>query len=80
LFTAEQIKIYPNPCFQKLTIAIDSKDFSELSIKLFDLLGNLVFEQVSYNKQVEINVSDFGKGVYFVQLQNNFTKHVLTKK
>jgi Leucine-rich repeat (LRR) protein len=58
-----QLKIYPNPANNKITI--DATDVAE--VKLFDVLG----KQITSTKQNQMDVSNLPEGVYFIQVQNN---------
>ncbi len=59
----DRVKIYPNPT--KDVINIFSKN-SFTSIKLFDAYGRLLLEQ----SQSKIDLSNFNKGLYFIQLMD----------
>ena len=55
------IKIYPNPANNKITI--DANDI--LDVKLFDVLG----KQITATKTNDVDVSNLNEGVYFIQVQ-----------
>jgi hypothetical protein len=67
--------IYPNPTYEKITLSgvfnADSK------IKILDQFGRTVFDSISLTNGMEINVTNFKKGIYFVEIENNGLK---TKK
>ena len=71
----ENIKIYPNPSNTVFTI---SKDISiEVSkIKLFDCTAKLLKEiqTNTADSSLFLDLTDFPKGVYFVELSNDFDK------
>jgi len=55
------LKIYPNPANNKITIdAVDVVD-----VKLFDVLG----KEITSTKENNVDVSNFNDGVYFIQVQ-----------
>jgi len=58
-----QLKIYPNPANNKITI--DANDV--INVKLFDVLG----KQITATKQNQIDVSNLPEGVYFIQVQTS---------
>ncbi len=63
-------KMYPNPTNEKLTISFIEPISGNLSF--IDLLGKKVFEQnLLKQKFVEINVSNFKKGIYLVLIKTN---------
>lgn len=82
LFSEENITVFPNPASDKITIAIKDNSYQELTIRCYDVIGKVVFERNTFNKMIDIDVSQFGKGVYFIQLQSKDSKRfkVLTKK
>ena len=65
LYTANEVNIYPNPSTG--IINITSYDVIE-SIKVYNQLGSLVFEQNNATTNTSIDMSQFGKGIYFVNL------------
>ncbi|MBK7093675.1 MAG: T9SS type A sorting domain-containing protein [Saprospiraceae bacterium] len=70
-----ELIIYPNPAFEELNILYDeNKDFL---IKVYNILGNEVFQGVNIHK---INISAFKTGFYFVELLDlNSNKNILKK-
>ncbi|MES2763714.1 MAG: T9SS type A sorting domain-containing protein [Bacteroidota bacterium] len=70
LLNEENVAIYPNPAFDKITISLKDNSYSEMLIRCFDVLGKEVFQTSTFNKVIHIDVSTFSKGVYFVQLQS----------
>jgi Secretion system C-terminal sorting domain len=49
------------------------------SIKVFDVLGKIVFKSEPLNNQSTINSSQFAKGIYFVQITDE-NKNVVNRK
>ncbi len=70
LFNEENISVYPNPASEDVTIAIKDNTYNELLVKCYDVLGKTVYETSTYNKVIQIDVSQFDKGIYFIQLQS----------
>lgn len=68
LYTANEINIYPNPSTGIINIV--SSDVVE-SIKVYNQLGSLVFEQNNASANTSIDMSQFGKGIYFINLRNH---------
>ena len=63
-------KLFPNPTNEKLTISFIEPISGNLSF--IDLVGKTVFEQnLLKQKLVEINVSNFKKGIYLVLIKTN---------
>ena len=78
----EDVLVYPNPVSDKITIAINDGNYSETEIICLDILGNEVFRTVSFNKVIQIDVSKFSKGVYFIKIQKTNKNHsnIISKK
>lgn len=64
----EQVSIYPNP-FSAETKVYSEKHFNDLTIKIFDLRGQMV-KQVEHQNGTEISLQrdDLLDGIYFIQL------------
>jgi hypothetical protein len=67
--TSEQntISIYPNPTRDILTIQNAQSDKTDYSV--YDITGRLL-QTGSFMKKKEVDVREFAKGVYFIQLQS----------
>ena len=63
----DDIKFYPNPVSDNLTI--ESSTVEKKSLSIFDILGRQVcYENFSSQKHT-VNVSELAKGIYFLSLQ-----------
>ena len=66
---------YPNPVHDQLNVEFTSNDENSVLIKMIDLSGRIVYsEQVNPSigaNQNAINVSEFAKGVYLLQVEMN---------
>ena len=82
LWKDEDILIYPNPTSDKVTVTINDAVNLEITISVFDILGNEVFKTTTFNNLIHIDVSYFSKGIYFIQFQskNEIQTHIITKK
>ena len=76
------VKVYPNPCNEKLTISINDNTYEEHTLKLMDVLGKEVYSVNTYNKTIEINCSNFSKGIYVMVLSSKSDNyhHLISKK
>ncbi len=63
--TANSITIYPNPTTSTLTISVPD---SITSIAITNLLGQVVYSQQYNSQQVQVDVADLPKGVYFIKV------------
>ena len=77
--SVNNIKLYPNPVNDVLTIA-NIQNVELKTIEVYNLLGSLVLEvninNLSFNDTFNLNVSDLNKGVYLTKLiaENNQSK------
>lgn len=62
------ILIYPNP--SQGEIMISAADVTELNVAIFDILGNEIYRDEIKGK-TKLNLSNFGAGVYMVQVSND---------
>jgi hypothetical protein len=78
---AIQFDLYPNPAQNFITIKVTGfNDFSDLSINIFNMQGQLVLQQNLCQSKTEIDISRLQQGVYLakiklndkVMIQNNF--------
>ncbi|MGV3630860.1 MAG: T9SS type A sorting domain-containing protein [Bacteroidota bacterium] len=69
-------KIYPNPCQNKLNIESKSNIFD---VKVLDLLGEIKYENnfVNQTNHLEINISDFQKGIYYLKINKNRIEKII---
>ncbi|MDX9891214.1 MAG: T9SS type A sorting domain-containing protein [Bacteroidales bacterium] len=70
--TLSELKLYPNPASNNVTIQLMSKESSNATLKVTNIMGQVVYtENVSVetgNNQHTINVSSFGAGFYLVNI------------
>ncbi|MBO5711250.1 MAG: T9SS type A sorting domain-containing protein [Acholeplasmatales bacterium] len=59
------ISIYPNPASDFVKISADSGQLS--NVKIYNSLGMLVEEKEVNASEVEINISDYNSGIYFIE-------------
>lgn len=73
-FEISNLKLYPNPANDILNISADFNSIENASLKMFDLLGKLVYENdtlFKFSSDATINVSSFSPGVYMLQLSKD---------
>ena len=77
----EEINVFPNPSDGKITITSDNAYAVKGELKIYDVLGNVVYQKPSFeipasgNSTLHINLSS---GMYFIRI--NSSKTVLDKK
>ena len=77
-----KVNIYPNPCSDKIIVAINDNTNEERMIRIIDVLGKEVYLNYTYNKTIEINCSNFSKGIYIttvVSKENNSHSNFVKK-
>ncbi len=66
---SESSRIYPNPAVGKLYI--DNPATGAFSYKIFSVTGQLIANRDNIiNTKAEVDVSEFAKGIYFVDVEN----------
>jgi hypothetical protein len=65
----QQFKIYPNPAIHELNIELDEEP---QLIRIHNSMGQLVYSQ-THHGSIKINLNNWSKGVYFVELRNTKT-------
>jgi len=72
----KQFKIYPDPASNELHI--ESTVFEKQTLQLFDITGKLILSNISFLQNTSINLSEFKKGIYVLQISNG--EGVMNKK
>ncbi len=67
-FTNSSYSIYPNPNNGEFTVQLNSNDFIETSLEIFDMLGKKIYNQKLNSNQTTIYTKYIEKGVYLVKL------------
>lgn len=68
-FYNNNIKIYPNPVNNTITIDIDN--FSPLELNLYDIIGRLILKQNLFNRINKVDLNKIINGIYFLNLKND---------
>jgi len=77
-----QHHLYPNPMFEgnDCKLDVELKKEGSLSVVLFDIIGNKVFEIDKYyhsgNYKLVLETNTLAKGVYIVNVVAGYEKHV----
>lgn len=80
LSNSNTFKIFPNPSNGIVSVQGDK---SVNSIKIYNAIGEIVYEQTNQNSaQFTIDISDKPNGIYFIVInsENNFYNHKLIKQ
>jgi hypothetical protein len=66
------IEIYPNPSNGIVNIDMQEDNYT---VKVFDQTGKCILAQNSFMPHLEINMSSFSTGVYFVKITGNLKEY-----
>ncbi|MCD4731394.1 MAG: T9SS type A sorting domain-containing protein [Bacteroidales bacterium] len=61
------VVIGPNPSIGRINI----KNVNRIEVKIYNLLGNVVFEQPAYFNDKSLIIDDLPQGIYFVELEKD---------
>ena len=74
------ISVYPNPVTEYLNLNLIELGGKKLTIEVFNLIGAKIYSENFYTEAPvyikHINVSNFAKGIYFVQVSDGQSKSV----
>ena len=73
-YTSNNLKIYPNPTNDIITINFNNKNLA--SIQLFDVLGKSIHQFTTHQNTFSIDLSSYEKGIYFLQVENEEGKTI----
>jgi polyhydroxybutyrate depolymerase len=75
------VTIYPNPTNGEVFIVTEHFNSSSM-VNVFDAMGKLIVNQNLVSSTSKIDLSDYEKGIYFIQVttaENTFTKKVIVE-
>ncbi|MDD4149818.1 MAG: T9SS type A sorting domain-containing protein [Bacteroidales bacterium] len=72
------LSVFPNPASKMITIEFPSSSAENKTIEILDPYGKVVSSTQSSSSIVEINISEFSNGIYFVHVL--YEKGVITNK
>lgn len=67
-FSEPGVSIYPNPGSGTFILQSTNQPFSNLTITVFNSLGEIIFESEIRNQKIEIDLSPHPSGIYFVKV------------
>ncbi len=82
LNTEEDVVIYPNPVDNFVTLSVLNQNFYNSKLKLYDMKGNLLINQVLNENKQTLNMVDFSSGMYLIIIEqdNKFYFSKIIKK
>jgi hypothetical protein len=64
--------VYPNPFLSSITIKLDKNSYSE--VKIYNMIGELVYSSPVENDKFSVDLSDKASGVYFISVSGKTGK------
>ncbi len=64
------LNVFPNPASGEFNLQLNQQPSKELSFKIFDATGRLIFTQVINFQATTLNRSGLANGVYFYVLES----------
>ncbi len=77
----QQLRLFPNPADDKFTVLLENAS-GGFEIRIFNTLGQSVYNDTALLNKKEIDISDLKNGVYFVEIKNQnktYTKRIIKK-
>jgi hypothetical protein len=65
--------IFPNPAIDELNIEVMNMPSCNTRLAIYNIIGEMIYSQNISGKRTTVNVSEFGKGVYFVVVGNGIS-------
>jgi hypothetical protein len=62
------INVFPNPFHQQARVQVSGAEFLQINFELYDITGKLLYQQLSYDNDFDIQVADLTAGVYFYRI------------
>ncbi len=75
---SNNVSISPNPFTSTTTVSF-SEEQTNTSLKVVNVLGEVIFQSTINGKQSTIDMSGVAKGIYFVRIEDS-TKNVVNRK
>ena len=75
---SDNFQVYPNPASNNVYISV--ANFTNTTLRMYDLIGNEVFHQVIKNEVTEVPVNQFAKGMYLVKIENANSNSIESKR
>lgn len=69
---SENIRIYPNPVYDNLFVEYFTNN--QVYIKIINIAGGIMYQN-KFNDKINVDISKFGKGIYFIEIIENNVIH-----
>jgi len=78
--TAKIIKFYPNPAVNNINFEFQKTEDKILSFQIYNFIGKKVLDLKSITSKLNIQLTDFYRGVYIYQLRDKSGKIIESGK
>ncbi len=68
-FLTTEVNVYPNPASTQLNVEVDMS--GDYTVSLTNINGQMVFTQANVVDDLQIDISDFTQGLYFITIRDN---------
>ncbi|HPH83581.1 MAG TPA: T9SS type A sorting domain-containing protein, partial [Flavobacteriales bacterium] len=65
---ANQLKFYPNPVQDQISIHNPWKNNQLVQVNMYDSVGKLVLKNTSNDSLIQLSLKDLAPGIYYLQL------------
>lgn len=72
---AIEYKVFPNPAQD--VVNINCKNSNNNQVLIYNITGQVVYNNMFYTSQFKINTSDFKEGIYFIKISNKIQKLIV---
>jgi hypothetical protein len=62
--------LYPNPAFDIVNLNIDNTKNADLTLNIYNVIGELVSSELLKQNQQQINIGDLNNGIYIVEIKS----------
>ena len=66
----ENAVIFPNPASDLITINLNNPSNTEITLKIYNVTGELVKSELLKQNQLQINVADLRNGIYMIEVKS----------
>jgi hypothetical protein len=73
-----KFQVYPNPAANNVYISL--ANFTNTTLRMYDLIGNEVFHQVIKDEVTEVSVNQFAKGMYLIKIEDSNSNTIESKR
>ena len=74
------IRFYPNPATSFITFELEKSNEKGYDIQVFNFIGKVVYEQKNIAPKTTVDLNEFNRGVYIVQLRDREGKIIQSGK